>query len=121
MIRRVPQPPIDREHREPEIHDFWTGGVIVIIGIILMVSAGRHWTKVETLNQTPAHETQLIKAFSTGGLKFASHDADAPPPKVEDPAQAAEALEKWAQKRAKSTAATWKVRVDTDAKTPCPT
>jgi len=45
-----------------------------------------------------------------------------PPPKPQDdPVATAQALERWRKEAAEATPPTWKVRVDTAAKTPCPT
>ena len=74
----------------------------------------RHLTGVDTVEGDTAWETQLMKAFSSGGLQFADQVAPPPPPKGGD----AEALARWAKQSAPPA---WKVRVDAGAKTPCPT
>ena len=108
--------------RDAERHDFWTGLVMAVIGVVLIGAGARHLTGVETLDETSARETELIKAFSTSGLKYASQLAVAEPPKfIGDPAASAEALDRWARNRATATPPSWKIRVDTEAKTPCPT
>jgi hypothetical protein len=58
-----------------------------------------------------------MRAFSTGGLQYADRVAPPPPPRGDDPI----AMERWARQRASATQAAWKVRIDTEAKTPCPT
>ena len=69
-----------------------------------------------------ARETQLIKAFSSGGLQFADALAPSPPPKpTGDPVADAAALARWDQEQAGAEPPTWRVRVDPFAKTPCPT
>lgn len=123
MLRRVPQPPINPAQRDPERHDFWTGLILSVIAVVLVVAGARHLTRVDTTNENTAREIDLIKAFSSGGIKYASelNTAPPPPPIDSDPAKASEALEKWAKNRAKTAEPTWKIRVDTEAKTPCPT
>jgi hypothetical protein len=123
MLRRVPQPPINPALRSPERHDFWTGIILAVIALAILVSGARHLTKVDTTNENAASETDLMRAFATSGIKYASqmNTAPPPPPVDADPAKAAEALERWAKTHAKDTEPTWKIRVDTEAKTPCPT
>ncbi len=122
MFKRAPQPPLNPGLRDLEQHEFWPGFVAVLIGGILAFCGARHLTGVDTVDGTTASETQLMKAFSVGGVQYASQLAPpAPPTPVEDPAAAAEALERWAREQANASAPTWKIRVDTGAKTPCPT
>jgi len=120
-MRRVPQPPVNAAARPLEVHDFWPAFVVVVIALVLGFSGARRLTALETVDGGTATEGQLIRAFSTGGLKFPEPGA-APPPMAEDPAQAAQALERWERQNARQAAApAWKVRVDTEAKTSCPT
>ena len=121
MPARVPQPSINRALREVEQHEFWPGFIVAIIGGLLAFGGVRHLTGVDTVEGSTAWETQLIKAFSSGGLQYADRLAAAEPPRLDDPAAAAEALDRWSKQRATASASTWKVRVDTGAKTPCPT
>jgi hypothetical protein len=122
MLRRVPQPPINPALRSPEHHDFWTGSILVAIALVILVVGVRHQTKVGTVSENAASEMDLFKAFSSGGIQYASKIASAPPPPVDaDPSKASEALERWAKKQASTAEPTWKIRVDTEAKTPCPT
>ncbi len=121
MIRRVPQPPMNPTRREREQHEFWPGLIGALIGVVLVFCGARHLTAVETVGGGTAWETQLMKAYASGGLQFPSQIAPPPPPRLDDPAAAAEALDRWARQTAKASAPTWKVRVDTEAKTPCPT
>jgi hypothetical protein len=116
-MERVPQPPVNPALRDPERHDFWTGFAIALAGIVLIVCGARHLTAIETVEGGTAWETQLVKAFSSGGLQFPEQLALAPPPRGDDPA----ALERWARQRAQYSRPTWKVRVDAGATTPCPT
>ena len=76
---------------------------------------------VETVEGGTASEVQLVQAFSSSGLQYPSHLATPPPPRLEDPGASAEALDRWAREQARATPLTWKVRVDTSARTPCPT
>ena len=121
MLKRAPQPPVDSALRDPERHDFWPGFIAALIGIVLVFCGARHLTGIDTVGGSSAWEIQLMKAFSAGGLQFASQLAPPAPPKVEDPAAAAEALDRWAREAASAKPPSWKVRVDTGAKKACPT
>ena len=116
-MRRVPQPPLNPALRDLERHDFWPGFVAALFGIILTFCGARHLTNVDTVDGGTAWETQLVKAFSFDGLQYPDQVAAPPPPRGDDP----EALERWARQNRDAKAPTWKVRVDTAAKTPCPT
>ena len=120
-MQRVPQPPINPALRDTEHHDFWTGVVILVIGVVFIFCGLRHVTGVETTDGGAAREAQLVTAFSSGGVKYASQIPPSAPPRVDDTSAAAEALDRWAKSRAVASVPTWKIRVDTEAKTPCPT
>ena len=122
MLQRVPQPPIQPALRDLEHHDFWLGFVVVVIGAVLTFCGARHVTTVDTVDGGAAWETQLVKAFSTGGLRYPDAATTAPPPPdTDNPAATAEAMERWAKSEATAKTPTWHVRVDTGANTPCPT
>jgi hypothetical protein len=124
MFRRIPQPPVNGALRDVEHHDFWFPFIVTVIGVVLLFCGARHLTRVETVDGDTAREIQLVKAFSSGGLQYPSEKvAPAQPPKpVGDPVLDAEALERWANNQhAAPEKPSWKVRVDTGAKTPCPT
>ena len=114
---RVPQPPLNPALRDLEHRDFWPGFIATLIGLILAFCGARHLTGVDTVDGGSAWETQLIKAFAFDGLQFASKLESPPPPPGDDP----EAFERWARQNQNAEPPTWKVRVDTAAKTPCPT
>jgi hypothetical protein len=118
---RIPQPPVNPALRDRERHEFWPGFIVALIGALLLFCGARHMTNVETVDGGNAWETQLVKAFSASGLQYASQIAPPPPPRVDDPAAGAEALDRWAREQANAAPPTWKVRVDVEAKTPCPT
>ena len=117
MLKRVQQPPVNPALRDLEGHDFWTGLVAASAGLILVVCGARHLTSIETVDGGTAWETQVVKAFSSGGLQFPEQVLPAPPPRDNDPA----ALERWAKANSQYSTPTWKVRVDAGATTPCPT
>jgi len=121
MLTRVPQPPVNPALRGLERHDFWPGFIAALVGIVLVICGARHLTGVDTAEGSTAWETQLMKAFSAGGLQYADQMAPPAPPKLDDPAAAAEALDRWARQNANATPPSWKVRVDTGAKKACPT
>ncbi len=114
---RVAQPPVNPALRDVEHHDFWLGFVAALIGLILVICGARHLTNIDTVDGANAWETQLIRAFAFSGLQYADQLAPPPPPRGDDP----EAFERWARQNRDAEAPTWKVRVDTAAKTPCPT
>jgi len=118
---RVPQPPVNPALRALERHDFWPGFAAVLAGVIVTFCGARHLTGVDTVAGNSASELQLVRAFSSGGVQYASQLAPPAPPKLEDPAAEAEALDRWAKQQANATPPQWAVRIDTDAKTPCPT
>ena len=120
-MRRIPQPPIDPAARDPERHGFWRALVAAFLGLSILITGARHSTGVETAQGGAARETQLMKAFSSGGLQFPDQVAPPPPPKFDNSPQGLAALQRWEKQSAAFTPPTWLVRVDTSAKTPCPT
>ena len=116
-MQRIPQPPVNPALRDVESHDFWPGFIVALIGLILAFCGARHLTAVDTVDGGNAWETQLVKAFSFDGLQYAEKMSSPPPPGGDDP----EAMERWARETREAKAPTWKIRVDTAAKTPCPT
>ncbi len=117
MLRRIPQPPVNRTLRDVERHEFWAGFVVVLVGGVLLFCGARHLTGVDTKEGGTAWETQLVKAFASSGLQYASKLP--PPPKLDDPVAQAEAFQRYEWEKANPP--TWKVRVDTEAKAACPT
>ncbi|HRT55244.1 MAG TPA: hypothetical protein P5038_01325 [Candidatus Paceibacterota bacterium] len=122
-MRRVPQPPVQPALRASEARNFWPGFIAGVAGCVLVLAGARHLTAVETVEGGNARETQLVKAFAMGGLRYPGDEAPPPPPppSPDDPTGGVEALERWARQNSAASAALWKVRVDTRAKTPCPT
>ena len=119
-MKRVPQPSVNPALRDVERHDFWPGSVAVAIGIALAFCGVRHLTALETVTGNTASEIQLVKAFSSSGVEYASELTPPPPPNLPDPIAQAEALDRWAKQQANPTP-NWKIRVDTAAAAPCPT
>lgn len=120
-MRRIPQPPVDASQRALEQHRFWPGFLVALLGAFLILGGLGHVTRIETVDGASTWETQLVKAFSSGGLQYPKATLAPPAPKPGDPAATAAALERWAQAQAQATESPWKVRVDTAAATPCPT
>ena len=116
-MRRIPQPPVNPAARATERHDFWPGFIAVLIGAILAFCGARRVTNIDTVDGGSASEPQLVMAFAFDGLQFASRVSPPRPPRGDDP----EALQRWAREQRKAETPTWKVRVDTSARTPCPT
>ena len=121
MPRRVPQPHVDRLKRPAEHHDFWPGFVVTVIGVFALVGGLRRVTGIETVAGGGAWETQLVKAFSTGGLQYQHPKPPMGPTDATDPSVTAAALKQWEQAAAGGPAARRQVRVNTSAATPCPT
>jgi len=121
MVKRIPQPPINPALRALENHDFWTGFVVVMIGVVLVLCGARHLTRVDTTDGDTASEIQLVKAFSSGGVQYASEIPPARPPNLDGVENPGEVLDRWAKQQANIQPPNWKIRVDAAAKTPCPT
>ena len=119
MPDRIEQPPIWPALRESERHDFWPGFVGALAGLIILLAGVRHLTGVETTDGNSAWETQLIKAFSSGGLEYRHLVARPvqtgpdnlpgllPPPESSDGRLIS--------------GPRWQVRVNLEARSPCPT
>ncbi|MBI5383868.1 MAG: hypothetical protein HZA90_04190 [Verrucomicrobia bacterium] len=120
MRERVAQPPIQPALRDPERHDFWPGFVGALMGVIVLLCGAFHLTGLETTDGGTAREAQLVTAFAMGGVQWKDLSAPTAPAKDEDPAATARALEEL-EKRVNEGGPRWVIRVDTGAKTPCPT
>jgi hypothetical protein len=119
MRKRKPQPPIDRQARAEERHDFWPTMILVVVASACLVNGARRLTEIGTEMGSSATEPQLVFAFSRGGLEYV--DA-APAPDFDaagDPAAAAAALERLERWDARPQR--MRYRVNTGAATPCPT
>jgi hypothetical protein len=112
---------VNPAQRALERHDFWPGFVATVAGVVIIFCGARHLTSVETTGSSAAWETQLVKAYSCGGVQYASEQAPPPPPNLEGVANPAEALDRWAKNQANYQPPSWKIRVDLDAKAACPT
>jgi len=88
---------------------------------VLAFCGARHLTGLGTVDGNTAQETQLVKAFSTGGLQYPDQVAPKPPPPLDGVADAGAALERWAKQQANVQPPAWKLRVDLGAKAACPT
>ncbi len=120
-MKRVAQPPVNPAARALERHDFWPGFVAALAGVAVAFCGARHLTGVDTADGGVAWETQLVKAFSSGGVQYASEQALPPPPNLDNVANPAEALDRWAKQQANVQQPAWKIRVDLSAKAACPT
>ena len=121
MFTRVPQPPVNPAARALERHEFRPGIYAVLLGFVLLFLGAGLLTSVKTVEGSPAAETQLMKAFSSGGLQFAGQLPLPLPPNLNGVLNPAEAMDRWAKQVASAQNPNWKVRVDASAKTPCPT
>jgi hypothetical protein len=118
---RIPQPPVNPALRAREIHDFWPGFVATVAGLVVVFCGARHLTGVETVDGDIAWETQLIKAFTSGGVQYASQQPPPAPPNLEGVANPDEALARWAKEQDDRQPPAWKIRVDLGAQAACPT
>jgi hypothetical protein len=121
MFKRIPQPPLVAAQRASEHHEFWPGLVAAVLGVMLAVVGGRHMTGVDTTEGGTAWETQLMKAFASGGLQYANRLPPPPPPRMDQSPGSLQALERWERQNARAEAPSWKIRVDIGAKAACPT
>jgi hypothetical protein len=119
MARRVPQPPIQIDRRDPERHDFWLPFAIVLVAAVLLVAGTRHLTVLETQLGEAATEPQLIKAFANGGLERVNTLTFPDPALFEDSAALGAMLEQLADPMAQAPRPRY--RVNTGAADPCPT
>jgi hypothetical protein len=119
MRDRFKQPPIQPALRDAEHHDFWPGLVGALMGLILLLTGARHLTGVETTDGGGAWETQLIKAFSSGGLDY--KDTTARPAVTGPPDTPGQFLPPGQSDEPPEGGPIWTVRVNLGAKTPCPT
>lgn len=121
MIQQTPQPPINRLTRQTEEHDFWTGTVVAVIGLLFFIVGLRHLTGIETLDGNSAWETQIVKAFSTSGLRYGESTAAVSPALPDISAEAKSPLDHFNKAGTKKSHSIGRVRVDAGASTPCPT
>jgi len=112
---------MDPALRDVEWHSMWPGLVLAVAGLVLLVCGALHSTTLGTVDEGVAQETQLVMAMTSGGIKYASHVKPPAPPKLEGLANPAEAMRQWNRQLAEFKPPTWKIRVDTAARTPCPT
>ena len=120
-MRRIPQPPVNPATRAIEGHEFWPGFVAALAGAVVMFCGARHLTGVGTSDGNTAWETQLVKAFSSGGVQYASQLPPPPPPDLNNTPNPGQAMDRWAKQLADARPPDWKIRVDVSAQTPCPT
>ncbi len=120
MFQRRPQPPVNPALRALERHSFWPGLIGAVVAVVLLFLGARHLTGIETTDGGTAWETQLVKAYSSSGLKFPEAAPPPPPVRTGDPFADATALERW-QRTAHAAPPDWKVRIDLSAAAPCPT
>jgi hypothetical protein len=120
-MTRVPQPSVNPAARAAERHDFWPGFAAVVAGAAVLFCGAGHVTRVPTATGGAAREMQLVKAFSSGGVQYASEQSAPPPPNLDNVANPAEALDRWARQQANVVPPSWRIRVDLGAKAACPT
>ena len=121
LMRRILQPPVDPALRDREHHTFWLPFIGSAVCVVLIFCGARHLTGIETVDGSTAWETQLVKAYASGGLKYAEVSSAPPAPVPGDPTATALALERWERQKMSEASGPRKVRVDTAAATPCPT
>ncbi len=94
---------------------------MTLAGVTVLFGGIRHLTGVDTTDGNAASEVQLMKAFSTAGVQYADQQAPPPPPNLDNVANPAEALDRWAKEQANRQPPAWKIRVDISAQAACPT
>lgn len=99
----------------------WTGAVLAGLGVLLVVAGWSHQTQLEAVSGGPVWERELLQAFAHGGLRYAAADSSVPPSDGDATAIAKALDEQERRQQAEGTGRRSKVRVDTSAKTPCPT
>ena len=119
MARRIKQPPIVASARASEAREPWAGLAVGILALTLGLCGVTHMTEVNTLTGSGASERQLIKAFSSGGLRYSDAMAMPDPSVLNDPVRSAVAFERLQQRKHHGPRITY--RVDAGATTPCPT
>ncbi len=119
MSGHIAQPPVNARLRATEDRNFWTGLVLVIAALILLLVGARHLTRINTIEGDNAWEAQLVKSFTCGGLQAKAAVAVPDLAAYEDPAARAAALEQMARERASAFPISY--RIDTGAADPCPT
>jgi hypothetical protein len=112
---------MDRLKRPAERHDFWPGFVVAVIGALALVGGLRRITGIETVAGNSAWETQLVKAFSSGGLQYETPALPTGPADATDPSATAATLKQWEQAATGGPGTRRHVRINTSAATPCPT
>ena len=74
---KIPQPPIQPFNRDREVHSWYAGMILGVLGLLLAGYGFLRATDVETVQGGLARETEVNMALAHGGVK----DADkAPPP-----------------------------------------
>ena len=122
MLKRFSQPPVNPALRDTEIHGFWLGCAVAVAALLLILYGALHLTRIQTVDGDRAWETQLVRAFSSGGVQYPQKETAPPPPRLDDPAAMVDALNRWASHQdSHPPAPTWKVRIDAKAKAACPT
>ena len=117
-MQRVPQPPVNPALRDVERHDFWPGFVAALIGIILMFCGARHLTGGgyggwrQRLGNPVDQSLCLRRPAICRSRWRRPRRREGMTPRRSNAGPG---------RTATTEAPTWKVRVDTAAKTPCPT
>jgi hypothetical protein len=92
---------------------------VALIALAVLFCGATHITDVATKAGGAASETQLMKAFASGGLHYSLPYALPEPSVLNDPTRAAAAFERLQQRNRKLDKITY--QVDVGATIPCPT
>jgi len=79
---RIPQPPIEPFARETERRSPWPALAVAVLAILLVGLGVDRLTNAETLTGDSAVETQVNRAFASGGIRYVDPNAvqaSAPP------------------------------------------
>jgi hypothetical protein len=116
---RIPQPPITPLARNNEDRDFWPAFAVALAAVFLLYAGVNHRTHIMTQDGDSASAMQLIRAFATGGLQFEAAEQSLDPALIDDPMQAAIAMDRAAAQADLPLRARY--RVNTGTADPCPT
>jgi hypothetical protein len=116
---RIPQPPIAPLKRDTEDRDFWPAFAVALAAVFLLYAGTNHRTSLMTQDGDSASAMELIRSFATGGLHFEVPSLTLDPALIDDPMQAAVAMDHAAAQADLPLRARY--RVNTGTADPCPT
>jgi hypothetical protein len=121
VMRRVPQPPMDKNARSTERRTAWPGLAIAVAGVLAGLAGFGRLTEVETVEGERAFESEIHLAFAHGGVEVAQPEMPSIPsgvgiPPWENPGFLPPPLPSPSQGPAEGP-----IRINLNATDPCPT